>query len=146
MFLFHGSRSTLPCHHVFSAILLNLIISLSSSSLFVSSTEVSLCLSVGSSAQLECVSSFAPPWSKIGPRVGDYKIIGVNGKKHPKWDEPRFSFTNEDSVYKIQIEDVRLKDAGKYVCEGDTATSYVLSVIRYLKQRIDVTHLTDKTQ
>ena len=100
------------------------------SSPFVSSKEISLCLSSGSSVELECISSFPPPWSKIGPRIGDYKTIGVSGKKHPKWEEPRFFFSNDETVYKIKITDVKLVDAGTYVCEGDTATSYVVSVIR----------------
>ena len=113
-----------------SLLFLHIFIVSLSLSYHVSATETQLCLSVGSTIVLDCVSSFAPPWSKIGPKIGDYRTIGVNGKRHPKWKEPRFVFNNEKSVYKITINELSLSDAGTYVCEGDSSTSYVLSVIR----------------
>ena len=84
---------------------------------------------VGSSGELRCSSSFPPPWSKSGAKSGDYRIIGVNGKKHPKWDEPRFEFSKDENDYVIKISDVQLKDAGKYVCEGDSSNSYLVAVV-----------------
>ena len=87
-------------------------------------------LLVGSEGELRCSSSFAPPWTKMGRKSGDYRIIGLNGQKHPNWDEPRFQFFKDANEYMIKITDIRLNDAGKYICEGDSSTAYLVTVIR----------------
>ena len=89
-------------------------------------------LLTGLTGELRCTSSFAPPWSKSGTQAGDYRIIGLNGKKHPNWNEPRFEFLEDANEYFIKITDVRLKDAGKYICEGDSSTAYLVTVLRYV--------------
>ena len=87
---------------------------------------------IGSTGELRCSSSFPPPWSKIGSSAGDYRIIGLNGKKHPNWQEPRFEFFSQanNNNFVIRISDVQLTDAGKYICEGDSSTAYLVSVMR----------------
>ena len=83
---------------------------------------------VGSIGELRCSSSFPPPWSKSGI-AGGYRIIGLNGKKHPNFNEPRFVFYKDANEYVIKISDIRLVDAGRFVCEGDTSTSYLVTII-----------------
>ena len=61
---------------------------------------------------------------------GQMTIIGVNGNKHPNWDESRFHFAKNGSVYSIRISGVELKDAGFYTCGGNSPISFVVSVIR----------------
>ena len=96
----------------------------------ISAKETHVNFLVGSEGELRCTSSFAPPWSKSGSKSGDYRIIGLNGKKHPNWDEPRFQFSKDVNEYVIRITDIHLNDAGKYICEGDSSTAYLVTVIR----------------
>ena len=101
------------------------------SSYFVSmfASEVFVNFLTGSNKVIKCNSSYAPPWSKTGSE-GEYQIIGVGGKKHPQLKEARFTFTNEGNVYSLRISDVRLSDAGKFVCGSDNPNTYVVTVLR----------------
>ena len=86
---------------------------------------------LGKNVEFSCSSSFAPFWTKIGSSSGDLLIIGANGKRHPNWNEPRYSFSNQGDSYSLLISDLRLTDAGKFVCGSDSPQNYVLSVMRY---------------
>ena len=85
---------------------------------------------LGSDVELSCSSSFPPPWNKVGPSVGDFHIIGAGGKRHPNFNEPRYSFVNQDSKYSLQISDVRLSDAGRFVCGSDAPKTFIVTVMR----------------
>ena len=85
---------------------------------------------IGSNVVLQCNSSFAPPWARIGPKPGQYKSLFVNGRKHPNLNDERISFSNNRLVYKVLIKGVLASDAGTYVCDGDQPVSYILNVIR----------------
>ena len=85
---------------------------------------------LGATETIHCQSSYPPPWTKIGSNIGDVKIIGVNGEKHAGWTEPRYSFFKNESSYSIQISDVRLSDAGKFICGSDKAVTFLVTVLR----------------
>ena len=94
------------------------------------SDEVHLNFMLGSEGVLSCSSSFAPPWSKTSSADGKYNIIGVNGKRHPNWNEPRHLFTVKDDAYSLKINDFHLSDAGIYVCASDSPKTFLVSVLR----------------
>ena len=87
---------------------------------------------LGTEVELSCPSSYPPAWNKVGPSVGDFHIIGANGKRHPNWNEPRYSFTNQASTYFLRISDVHLKDAGRFVCGSDDPKTFVITVMGYV--------------
>ena len=95
------------------------------------SAEVShLNFLLGSDGYLNCTSSFTPAWSKTGSAFGDYNIISVNGKRHPNWDEPRYSFSTNGNVFSLHISDLRLTDAGKFVCASDAPKTFLVTILR----------------
>ena len=97
----------------FSKMLILLLLSTAYSA-SLAANQVHLNFLLGSEAVLSCVSSYPPPWTRTGSN-GDLNIIGVSGEKRPNWDEPRFHFYSNKSLYGIQITDVRMNDAGKYI-------------------------------
>ena len=101
-----------------------------SSSIVATSEVTNLIFLLGSDVELACSSSFPPPWNKFGPSVGDFHIIGAGGKRHPNWNEPRYSFLADDSVYFLRISDVGLSDAGRFVCGSDSPKTFVVTVMR----------------
>ena len=96
----------------------------------VASEEVHLIFILGTTQTISCQSSYPPPWTKIGRSTGDVTIIGVNGEKHAGWTDPRYTFVKSENVYSIQITDVRLKDAGKFICGSDKAVTFLVTVLR----------------
>ena len=92
--------------------------------------EVHLTSILGSNMELSCSSSFPPAWNKIGPNMGDFHVIGANGKRYPNWNDQRYSFHAKKSEYFLQISDVELKDAGKFVCGSDSPKNFILAVLR----------------
>ena len=81
--------------------------------------------------QIKCVSSFSPPWSWFGPKEGQHKTLAISGTKpHPKLNEPRYSFEKSGNDFVIKIQNVKLTDAGKFVCDGDDYQTTLLNVIR----------------
>ena len=96
----------------------------------VSATEVHRIFILGTTQTISCQSSYPPPWTKIGRTHGDVTIIGVNGEKHAGWNNPRYSFTQNASTYSITISDVRLSDAGKFICGSDKAIAYIVTILR----------------
>ena len=97
---------------------------------FTTATTVNRVAVIGSDVVFPCESSFAPPWAKVGPKLGQYKTLMVNGKKHPNLKDPRITFSNQGDVYQLDIRDLAAKDAGTYVCDGDNPVSYLLNVVR----------------
>ena len=97
---------------------------------------------VGETGRLTCQSSYPPPWTKLAD--GKAQIIGVNGLKHASWNQPRYSFAvdevddnfgdddvdNKKKSYSIRISDVRLSDAGEFICGSDEPITVVVSVLR----------------
>ena len=120
----NATKMTSATNSALTFLLLSLLITFSFAS------EIFVNFLTGSNQLLNCESTYAPPWSKIGAN-GEYKIIGVNGKSHPNLNEPRFSFTNEANSYFLRISDVRLFDSGKFVCGSDNPITYVITVMRY---------------
>ena len=95
---------------------------------FAAAKEVHVNFLLGSKATLVCHSSYPPPWTKMSD--GQMTIIGVNGEKHANWDEPRFHFAKNGSVYSVIISGAELKDAGTYACGSNSPVSFIVSVIR----------------
>ena len=85
----------------------------------------------GSSVQIRCTSSFPPVWTWFGPKDGQHKTLSASGTKpHPKLNDPRYSFIKTEDEYVIAIADLKLADAGKFVCDGDAYQTTLLSVVR----------------
>lgn len=85
---------------------------------------------VGTSVSFFCNSSFPMPWSKIGPKHGDFVSLAYGENKHPNFKDSRFTFSKNGILYKISIENLVVGDSGNYRCDGDKQTSYLLSVVR----------------
>ena len=120
----------------------------SSASVAVGGSDFAVLL--GSEVEMRCSSSFPPPWNKFGPAAGDFRIIGAGGKRHPNWRENRYAFSAaeaeaeigggraeaerdekaEKTNFLLRISDVRLSDAGRFVCGSDSPETFVLSVVR----------------
>ena len=83
---------------------------------------------LGATEAISCKSSYPPPWTKLFN--GKVAIIGVNGKKHSSFNEPRYFFSSEGSFFSVTISDVRLSDAGNFICGSDTPLTVVVTVIR----------------
>ena len=84
---------------------------------------------LGSDVELKCTSSFIPSWNKFGPAMGEFHIIGLNGRRHPNWKESRYSFSDQGEEYSLRIADVRLSDAGKFVCGSEKPVTFVVTVV-----------------
>ena len=94
------------------------------------SETASITVLSGSTAQFDCNTSFAPVWAKINTKQGKYKTIAINGKKHPNFRDARFTFTNKETIFKMEISRVSSADAGTYVCDGEKSHSFLLNVVR----------------
>ena len=85
----------------------------------------------GASLEILCKSSFSPVWSWFGPKDGQHRTLSSAGiKPHPKLNEPRYSFRKDGNKYIVQITNVKLGDAGKFVCDGNSYETTFLSVLR----------------
>ena len=98
--------------------------------LTVASDELHWTSLLGSDVEFSCSSSYPPFWNKFGSAVGDFHIVGANGKRHPNWNEPRYFFVTTKSEYFLRISDLQLADAGKFICGSDSPKSFVLTVLR----------------
>ena len=98
--------------------------------LLTSSEETHVNFLLNSDVRLKCSSSFAPSWNKIDVANGGFHVIGLNGKRHPNWKDPRYSFFSRESDHFLEISDLRLSDAGKFLCGSDSPVTFVVTVLR----------------
>ena len=85
----------------------------------------------GSNVDITCSSSFPPPWTWFGPKDGQHRSLAPSGTRpHPKLNEPRYTFSKNGNNYHVQIINVKVQDAGKFVCDGDTSQMTLLNVMR----------------
>ena len=102
---------------------------------FVTSKDIYISHSIGDDIQLECDSNYAPPWMWFGPKSGDFKTLSGNGlQPSPKLKDARFSFgeIRGENRFFLRLSSLRLKDAGKFVCDGEPTTNFFLTVFRYV--------------
>ena len=97
----------------------------------VASEEKHVNFLLGSDIELKCTSSFTPSWNKIDVANGGFHIIGLNGERHPNWKDSRYSFSAENSNHFLRISNLRLNDAGKFLCGSDSPITLIVTVLRY---------------
>ena len=86
---------------------------------------------MGSDIELKCSSSFTPSWNKINLSSGDFHVVGLNGKRHPNWKDTRYSFFAQNSNHFLRIANLKLSDAGKFLCGSDSPMTFFVTVLRY---------------
>ena len=89
-----------------------------------------------SSLEIHCISDFPPSWNWLGVG-GSMKTVSQNGlKPHPNFQDARFVFSSKNDRYSLKIDNIQIKDAGTFVCDGSTTTKYVLAIVRLVNQRL----------
>ena len=85
---------------------------------------------VGSSIAISCQSTLSPSWQWRGSKDNE-RILALSGVNvHPNLDEPRYSFSKQETKFSILISKVKIEDAGTFICVGDNYVKTVLIVLR----------------
>ena len=125
--------------HSFSIVKMPILISILVPSLFLYSTSAttgssssSITVHIGASVEISCLSSFPPIWMWYGPKQLRPKSLASDGTRpHPNLKDRRFKFVKKrDIEYVIEISNIDSRDAGKFVCDGETYHEIDLNVVR----------------
>ena len=85
---------------------------------------------VGSSVTISCHSSLPPTWHWSGSKEDREKTLALAGvHKHPNLKDPRFHFSESDSLYSLTLSKVTIADAGTFTCLGSSTVRTVLNVL-----------------
>ena len=86
---------------------------------------------VKSPITISCRSNLAPTWHWSDSKGKNDRILALAGvNPHPTLKNPRYSFTEKESVYVIRITNLLSNDAGTFSCFGDETDKTVLNILR----------------
>ena len=99
---------------------------------FSKATLKSVTVFVGSSVEINCESSLYPPiWSWKGVKQSQPRTLAFAGTQpHPDLNDPRFTFSQNGSSFKLRLNGVKTTDAGTFNCQGGSLQQTLINVLR----------------